>query len=168
MFPDEALSRLKGKASRLEMLTKAEYEHAMRLISSGACDHAEWQYLGISPETYYVWIRRGRAAKDGMYRKFYLDVMRARMAARITAEIEVKQKDPRFWLQYGPFKDEWRAESRQIIEEEPPSHKQLVKEQQQLISTIAEGLAIMEELGFIKLNEQFKQLQQQPPALEAK
>lgn len=60
-------------------------------IAMGAYDHVAAQYAGVVPGTFYAWLRKGRAAKSGQHRAFYLDVERAKAEAEVSAVIALRR-----------------------------------------------------------------------------
>jgi hypothetical protein len=80
------------------------YERMLQFIRAGAWDYQVAQAMGIDPDTFGRWMKRGRTAKKGVFRRFYRDVIQARSQSRIMAEVQVRREDPKFWLTHGPGK----------------------------------------------------------------
>ncbi len=58
--------------------------------------------FGVSRSLFRKWLRWGDAGKNGTYRAFALNVAQAQATARLTAEMQAHQKDPRMWLRADP------------------------------------------------------------------
>ena len=61
--------------------------------------------FGVSRGLFRKWLRWGQADKKGGYRAFALHVAQAQAAARLTAEMQAHQKDPRMWLRRSGPRD---------------------------------------------------------------
>lgn len=96
-----------GRVSVLERLMTQQpqrYKQIIEYIKLGTYDHVAAQACGVSPDSWYRWLRKGSSERDTIYRRFFLDVRRAQAHARVMAEITVKQQDPKYWLRVGPGK----------------------------------------------------------------
>ena len=149
----------RGRTSKLQNLPAEVYDRMLQLIKLGATDRAAAASIGVRPETFYVWLRKGKQAKSGKYRVFYDDVMQARAHAQVTAEVEVKQKNPEFWLTRGPAKNDWSQK------QEIDIHQQLEVEASQMesrrpapLASLGKAFAILHELGISHETEQGQRL----------
>jgi hypothetical protein len=73
-------------------------------ISSGATPSCACLVIDIHPTTFKNWIVRGYDEPDGYYGSFRTKVLSAIAEARTSAEIVVKETDPKWWLTRGPGK----------------------------------------------------------------
>lgn len=80
-------------------------EKICRYIRAGAYDWVSAQACGITPQTFYGWLRRGQKRADEPYRSFFVEVRTARAEARVLAEAEVRRDSPFNWLRYGPGRE---------------------------------------------------------------
>jgi hypothetical protein len=75
-------------------------------IRAGAFAHLAAEAAGVPRRLFAVWLDRGRRKQARPpYRTFWLNVLQAKAQARLGAEMEVRKKDPKFWLRYGPGKE---------------------------------------------------------------
>ena len=75
-------------------------------IRLGAYDRIAAQSLGVTPETFCRWMKRGRTERTGIYAQFFQDVSQAKAQARVEAEMKVFRDNPEFWLRCGPGRTE--------------------------------------------------------------
>ena len=157
----------RGRTSKLQNLPAEVYDRMLQLIKLGATDRAAAASIGVRPETFYVWLRKGKQAKSGKYRVFYDDVMQARAHAQVTAELEVKRKNPEFWLARGPAKHDWSQK------QEIDIHQQLEVEASRIesrrpapLASLGKAFAILHELGISHDSEERQRLieQEQEPS----
>jgi len=72
-------------------------------IRSGGYPWVAAESAGIPRAVFANWLRRGVCTGSrSRYRLFYQHVLEARAQARLSAEIETRKDDPRFWLTHGP------------------------------------------------------------------
>lgn len=64
-------------------LNKELIEEAERLVKSGQDDIDVYNYLGISHETWYRWLREGENNKNRLTREFYETIKKAKASAVI-------------------------------------------------------------------------------------
>jgi hypothetical protein len=74
-------------------------------IRNGGYPHIAAAAAGIPRPVFERWLERGQASAAPPYRQFWERVQQARAHARLSAEMEVRKKDVKFWLRYGPGKD---------------------------------------------------------------
>jgi hypothetical protein len=86
-------------------LTPEIENHILARIRAGSFPHVAAQSAGFSEREFAEWMREGRRQRRGRFRKFWLKVGEAQAFARVRAEIEVREKDVKFWLRYGPGKE---------------------------------------------------------------
>ena len=72
-------------AGRNSKLTPEVHEKIVTALRAGNYSKVAAEYAGISEVTFYRWLRRGRAAKRGMYREFADAVQRAEREAEVRA-----------------------------------------------------------------------------------
>lgn len=157
-----------GRKSGLETLDDATYSRMLLYIRSGAYDWVAAAALGITPETFYRWLRLGEKKKSGLYRTFYLDVLEARGFSRMTAEIKVKQENPYSWLRSGPGRTKpglpgWTEE---VVVHHEGGENAIQHEHRMLpvsLDTLGEAFQVLDQLDLVKLTdhgkETFKQVQ---------
>lgn len=83
-------------------LTPQVHHQIVSLVQGGTYITVAARAAGITKSTLYRWLERGKRARSGPYREFWLDLMQASATARATAEVKVKQTNPLAWLRYGP------------------------------------------------------------------
>jgi hypothetical protein len=81
-------------------------------IRAGGYPHVAAQAYGVSSERFNRWTRRGRTARH---------IREAAARARLKAEMESFEADPRFWLRHGPGKETrqapgWSALAKPVFE----------------------------------------------------
>lgn len=87
-------------------LTPELRQRILSSIRAGGYAHIAAQAWGVSERLWRRWLARGRRAGAAEpYASFYQEVQQARAQARLKAELDALQKDPRFWLKTGPGKD---------------------------------------------------------------
>lgn len=74
------------------------------LVRGGASLSAAAEAAGVPRGTFVAWLRRGRDSAEAPCGPFYQQVLEARGQVRAAIETEVRRKDPKFWLRYGPGK----------------------------------------------------------------
>jgi len=75
-------------------------------IRAGAFAHMAAEAAGVPRRLFALWLARGREKKArATYRHFRQNVLQAKAQARLSAEMEARKKDPKFWLRYGPGKE---------------------------------------------------------------
>jgi hypothetical protein len=62
---------------------------------------------GIDRRRFARWLKKGRQQKPGWIRRLANQVDQAEAQARVRAEIDVREKDVKFWLRHGPAKQAW-------------------------------------------------------------
>jgi hypothetical protein len=79
-------------------------------IRSGGYPWVAAESAGIPRRIFASWLRRGaRRGNRSRYRLLYQHVLEARAQARLSAEIETRKDDPRFWLTHGPGREKAKA-----------------------------------------------------------
>jgi hypothetical protein len=76
-------------------------------VRQGGFVHIAAQAFGVPKETFDKWMAQGEK-KDRpkpIYVKFAKAIRQAEAVARLTAEINAHEKDPRLWLRSGPGKE---------------------------------------------------------------
>jgi hypothetical protein len=151
-----------GRKSGLEYLDDATYSRMLLYIRSGAYDWVAAAALGITPETFYRWLRIGEKKRTGPYRNFYLDVLQARGEARMIAEVKVKQENPYSWLRSGPGRTKpglpgWTEEV--VIHHEGGENAVQVNHNILPVSldTLGEAFQVLDQLDLIKLTDHGKE-----------
>jgi hypothetical protein len=78
----------------------------LAFLRAGGMPHVAAEAAGLPYKTYRQWLRRGgRAGAAEPFRQFACDARTAVAQSRLKAEIAVREKDPKFWLKYGPGKE---------------------------------------------------------------
>lgn len=72
-------------------------ERILKAIRAGNYFRSACAYAGISHETFYRWLRRGRNAKSGEYRAFFEAVKEAEAAAEVAVVAVWKSAIPKDW-----------------------------------------------------------------------
>jgi hypothetical protein len=87
-------------------LTAEIQSRVINFIKAGGFPHVAAEAAGVSQQLFLDWLAKGnrRGAKEP-YRSFVRAVDEAIAQARLGVEIEVRKKDPRFWLRYGPGRE---------------------------------------------------------------
>lgn len=122
-----------GRPVALEQILRtnpAAYKKMLRNIERGAWDWVAARGFGISPRAFYGYMAIGRsevaaaeesgsAKTPSIFATFYLDVCRARANARMSAEMEVKAQDPRYWLKHvattKPDRPGWTDSAMEVV-----------------------------------------------------
>src|SRR5262245_53825764 len=84
-----------------------EVEHRiLSYIRSGGYPWVAAESAGIPREVFRQWMRwGGKLGRRSRYRLFYEKVLQARAQARLSAEVETRKTDARFWLTHGPGRE---------------------------------------------------------------
>jgi hypothetical protein len=104
--------------------TKLTPEIKRRIVAAiGAGNYAEpaARSAGISPATYYRWLKRGEKASEGIYRDFLDQVRRAESEAEVHAVAVIRKAMPGDWRAAAHYlerryPDRWRR--RESLEHE--------------------------------------------------
>jgi hypothetical protein len=67
----------KAKMGRPEKLTPELQEKLIQVIRTGAYIETAVQFIGLSKETFYAWIKKGAKAKGGKYKDFSDSIRKA-------------------------------------------------------------------------------------------
>ena len=105
-------------------LTPAIEAQIVSFIRAGGYDWLAAAAAGVPPPVFQDWMHRGARSGRPPYRHFYLEVEKAKAQGRLSAEIETRQKDPRFWLTHGPGREApgapgWTMPVRAVVPHEP-------------------------------------------------
>jgi hypothetical protein len=95
-------------------------------IRAGGYDYVAAEAAGIPRQVFRGWLARGdrqHPRSSRRYVEFAHEVCKARGQARLSAEVAVHTKDPKFWLCHGPGKeipDEpgWSAPVKAVLPDE--------------------------------------------------
>jgi hypothetical protein len=93
-----------GKTSGLVKMSPATEASIINMIMAGAFPTTAAKAHGIGPTTWWEWRKKGKEGK-APYKDFERKISIAESMARVTAEVEVKKTDPKFWLTRGPGRD---------------------------------------------------------------
>lgn len=88
-----------------QRLTPALAERILGYLRAGGYDWVAAEAAGVPRAVFEEWLERGARRRRQPYRRFYQEVMAARAQSRLKAEIDTRDKDPRFWLRYGPGRE---------------------------------------------------------------
>jgi hypothetical protein len=86
------MARPKGSKKIMEVS-----EPLIKLLRSGVFITHACNAVGINPDTYYDWMKKGEKATKGTYRQFYLDVRKARAEAIIRNVATIQKAAPDSW-----------------------------------------------------------------------
>jgi hypothetical protein len=91
--------------TRLALTTELE-QQILNFIGAGGFPHVAAEAAGVPRALFDRWLERGtsRGAREP-YRSFARHVRQTVARARLKAEIEAREKDPRFWLIHGPARE---------------------------------------------------------------
>jgi hypothetical protein len=108
-------------------LTPALEQLILAGIRAGGFAQISAEAAGIGRETFERWLRIGQRNKKQPYRSFFEKVRQAVAQARLRAEMDVREKDVRFWLRYGPGKETvdtpgWSAPPKPVYRSDRPVH----------------------------------------------
>ena len=91
--------------SRYRLTAEIESQIVSYILAGGYAWVAA-EAAGIPRRIFVSWMRRGREARRGSpYRRFFERVLQARGQARLSAELETRKKDARYWLTHGPGRE---------------------------------------------------------------
>ncbi len=91
---------------RRDVLTEEVEKKILAGIRQGAYELVAAEAAGVPAEVYKSWLGRAKQrSTPAKFRQFAYKVMEAKAQARLFAEIELRQKDPKFWLTRGPGKE---------------------------------------------------------------
>jgi hypothetical protein len=75
-------------------------------IRSGAYPQVAAEAASVHRQVFLGWLSRGEKSRAREpYRSFAASVRQAAAMARVKAEIDLREKDPRFWLKHGPGRE---------------------------------------------------------------
>lgn len=86
-------------------LTPEIENQLLQFIRAGGFDWVAAEAAGVPRDLFRQWLEKGRRTARSPFRRLHLNVMTARAQARLTAEIQTRDKDPRFWLKHGPGRE---------------------------------------------------------------
>ncbi len=91
--------------ARLALTSELE-QQILNFIGAGGFPHVAAEAAGVPKSLFDRWLERGtsRGAREP-YRSFARHVRQTAARARLKAEIEAREKDPRFWLIHGPARE---------------------------------------------------------------
>ncbi|MBM3767824.1 MAG: hypothetical protein FJW32_20745 [Acidobacteria bacterium] len=84
----------KARAGRPSKLTSELVNELANLLRAGAMIDAACSSVGISRDTYYAWMHRGREKRAGLHREFTDTVKKALAFSEITALVELRKGRP--------------------------------------------------------------------------
>lgn len=173
------LEKRPRRKPKLASLSQETYNRFLLLVTAGGYDHVAAASLGINPKSFYAWILKGKRERERQYRLDYAeengfdpspedleladnaalylmfleDVEVARSKARLSAEHEVKEADPKFWLTHTASKSDWSPNPTQINLEGRIQQEIEVHEASQFPTdeaTVIGAFALFQELGLIQ------------------
>ena len=87
-------------------LTPDLEQQILNFIAAGGFPHVAAEAAGVPKAVFDNWMERGgRPESRQPYRAFADRVNQTAARARLKAEIEAREKDPRFWLMHGPGRE---------------------------------------------------------------
>ena len=87
------------------LLTPDLQERIVAALRAGGFPEVAAKAWGVSPRTYRRWMRRGEVQGIEPYRSFAAAVREAIAQARLRAEMDIFENQPRIWLQHGPGRE---------------------------------------------------------------
>jgi hypothetical protein len=91
---------------KLSAPTREVADRIVHAIMGGAYEYVAAEAAGVRRERYAAWLERGRRKGSRPALRDFADrVMRAKAHARVVAETQVRQKDPKTWLLRGPGRE---------------------------------------------------------------
>jgi hypothetical protein len=98
----EEISRERRGAGRRTKLTAELQKRICAYIRAGAYDYAAAEACGINRRTFFDWMQRGEGTSQRkqslVYVQFERAVREAHAECRVSAEVEVRRADPKWWL----------------------------------------------------------------------
>jgi hypothetical protein len=129
-------------------LTAEIEQRIVSFIRAGGFPWVAAEGAGIPRKIFGLWLRRGKKPRARkLYRRFYESVLQAQAQARLTAELETRKKDPRFWLSHGPGREQpgapgWTNPSKPIQRQKTSQQDLLVSHLfMKCLSRVVEALA---------------------------
>lgn len=92
-------------AGRKSKCTQKNIDIMVRVIKAGAFDHVAARAAGVSPETFYTWMR----SEKTIHRDFRRQIEQAKAEVRAEVEAEVKKINPVVWLTKGPGRERGKS-----------------------------------------------------------
>jgi hypothetical protein len=87
-------------------LTPDVEQQILNFIGAGGFPHIAAEAAGVPRSVFDNWMNRGvKPGSRDPYRAFVERVSQTAARARLKAEIEAREKDPRFWLLHGPARE---------------------------------------------------------------
>jgi hypothetical protein len=87
------------------LFTPALQDRIVAALRAGGFPEVAAQTWGVSPRTFRRWMRRGEVRGIEPYRSFAAAVREAIAQARLRAEMDIFENQPRIWLQHGPGRE---------------------------------------------------------------
>jgi len=93
-------------AAKSSRLTASVRTHILSSLRSGGYLHIAAEAWGVPRALLDIWLEKGNGLKAREpYASFARDALEAQGQARLRAEVEVFQNDPRYWLEHGPGRE---------------------------------------------------------------
>src|SRR5215468_5213016 len=86
-------------------ITPAQQEIIVGRIKAGSFPHVAAESAGVARRVFDQWMRAGRRQRRGRRHAFWLTVSQTLAEVRVLMEHQAKDKDPKFWLRFGPGKE---------------------------------------------------------------
>ena len=86
-----------GRVGRRTKLTPERQNRIVSAIRVGNYTTVAVAYAGVGRTTFYRWMRRGKRATDGLYRRFYEAVRKANVEAEVRAVAIVQKHMQKSW-----------------------------------------------------------------------
>lgn len=147
----------KNKVGRKTLLTPETQAKIVSYIRAGAFDWVAARAAGIAQSTFYLWMK-GDTPRRAQFRDA---VEEARAQARLAAEVEVRKRNPEFWLSRGPGKERpgqpgWGEKTtHEIVGNDggPIKSETIAKAQPVAPDQIADVLAVLAAAGLVPTGE---------------
>ena len=155
MGAKQAVQRARGRPVGSVSLTPELERTILSYIEAGSFDYIAAEAAGIDARTFRDWIARGEGRhptrrRTPQLRAFADKVRQARARARASREIQIADRDPKFWLQHAarskPGRDGW-SEPIDVPEEGPSATAPYQPDQDEL----AQIFAVLVEAGVLEL-----------------
>lgn len=150
-----------GRPSKLDQLLsqRDRYEQMLQYLRLGATVTSICGVLGVAPNTFATWMRKGKDATKGKYREFYWDVIGSIGHASVMVEAQIKVNNPMAWLKNGPRRllgDEWRDDPDQLIRlEAEVDHEHVIYDGRAPATneSLAAALTELKNAGLVSFNK---------------
>lgn len=150
-------TKSRRRGGRKTLLTDEIQEKIVAYIRAGAFDWVAARAAGIAQSTFYLWMK-GDTPRRAQFRDA---VEEARAQARLAAEVEVRKRNPEFWLSRGPGRERpgqpgWGEKTtHEIVGHDggPIKSETIAKAQPVAPDQLADVLAVLTAAGLVPTGE---------------